>query len=379
MSGKQVLRLADMENRRQTPTRPSTASGFVDTRVGGARRDGDLCDRVVDRPGLPGLPLLPGVGGGTTSNVSISLSSAVLGVQDSRTFAQSNGVAGRQARLLSLLLPAPDPLGTKLATKLVDADARSAASMAVALPTGLPAPAAANNGPRVIESTQLASASHPAPAPPAPPAPQPPVSSPPPPRKPDPEPQTLRRPRLIDPPPPADTDVPSGLPGSRPSPRTPRRATEALPGQPRLARHRAGRRGNGNGNAGGNRAATLAAPAMLAATNPNASSSGNKAWQRWRQQRPAPAMPAATVQRRRRERRWQRKRQRQRRRQNPNARRSECRWERNGNGAGSGPRRERRGSRWKAARSRYAGWRPSPGALVVSCLRRQLPQSSSAG
>ena len=102
---------------------------------------------------LPGLPLLPGVGGGTTSNVSISLSSAVLGVQDSRTFAQSNGVAGPQARLLSLLLPAPDPLGTKLATKLVDTEARSAASMAVALPTGLPAPTATNNGPRVNEST----------------------------------------------------------------------------------------------------------------------------------------------------------------------------------------------------------------------------------
>ena len=32
---------------------------------------------------LPGLPLLPGVGGGQNSNVAISLSSAVLGVQDS--------------------------------------------------------------------------------------------------------------------------------------------------------------------------------------------------------------------------------------------------------------------------------------------------------
>jgi len=59
---------------------------------------------------LPGLPLLPGVGGGQGSNVAISLNSAVLGVQDSRTFASSDGIAGRQARLLSLLLPTPDPL-----------------------------------------------------------------------------------------------------------------------------------------------------------------------------------------------------------------------------------------------------------------------------
>ncbi|MBA3733761.1 MAG: hypothetical protein H0W90_00975 [Actinobacteria bacterium] len=53
-----------------------------------------------------GLPLLPGLGAGGNSNVAISLSSAVLGVQESQTFRSPNNLTGRQARLLSLLLPA---------------------------------------------------------------------------------------------------------------------------------------------------------------------------------------------------------------------------------------------------------------------------------
>ena len=64
---------------------------------------------------LPGLPLLPGLGAGGNSNVAISLSSAVLGVQESQTFKSPNNVTGRQARLLSLLLPA-DALANDLAT-----------------------------------------------------------------------------------------------------------------------------------------------------------------------------------------------------------------------------------------------------------------------
>lgn len=55
---------------------------------------------------LPGLPLLPGLGVGGNSNVAISLSSAVLGVQESQTFRSPNNATGRQARLVSLLLPA---------------------------------------------------------------------------------------------------------------------------------------------------------------------------------------------------------------------------------------------------------------------------------
>jgi hypothetical protein len=213
---------------------------------------------------LPGLPLLPGVGGSNDSNVAISLSSAVLGVQDSRTFTQSNAVAGRQARLLSLLLPAPDPLSTKLAIKSADTEARSEPSMAVALPPAPPEHAVApNNGPRVIESTQLASASATPPPPPAPPAPQPPVSSPPPPRKPDPVPQTPAPPTLpVDPPPPTDIDIPSGLPeepavaedtppsgGSSAGPTTTPSAGTVPAGG-----NNGNGNGNGNGNAGGNNA-----------------------------------------------------------------------------------------------------------------------------
>ena len=133
---RQVLRLANMENRRQTPTRPSLASRLLSTlESAGLAATATFASVLWIGLALPGLPLLPGVGGGKNSNVAISLSSAVLGVQDSRTFAPSSGTAGRQARLLSLLLPAPDPLGTELATKSVDTEARTDASMAVALPS----------------------------------------------------------------------------------------------------------------------------------------------------------------------------------------------------------------------------------------------------
>ena len=101
-----------MENRRQTPTQPSMASRFLSTfESAGLAATATFASVLWVGLALPGLPLLPGVGGGQNSNVAISLNSAVLGVQDSRTFAPSSGVAGRQARLLSLLLPAPDTLG----------------------------------------------------------------------------------------------------------------------------------------------------------------------------------------------------------------------------------------------------------------------------
>ena len=195
---------------------------------------------------LPGLPLLPGVGGGQNSNVAISLSSAVLGVQDSRTFAASVGTAGRQARLLSLLLPTPDPLGKDLATKQPDTEAQSSGSMVVALP---PAPPAPDLGPRVIESTQLASAaSAPAPSPPAPPPPRPPVSSPPPPRQPDPKPQPAPPTLPIDPPPPATPDVPPVAGDTPPSDGSSADTTTT----PDADSAPADGNGNGNGNADGN-------------------------------------------------------------------------------------------------------------------------------
>ena len=199
---------------------------------------------------LPGLPLLPGVGGSQNSNVAISLSSAVLGVQDSRTFGSSPGTAGRQARLLSLLLPAPDPLGKDLATKRPDSEASSNGSMVVALPSPPPAQAAPHDdGPRVIESTHLASASEPAPAPPAPPAPRPTPSSPPP-RQPDPKPQPPATPTLpVDPPPPADPD---GSPVAGDTPPSDGSSPETTTPGPGTSPANGNGNGNGNGNAGGN-------------------------------------------------------------------------------------------------------------------------------
>jgi hypothetical protein len=80
-----------MKTRRHTHTALGGFEAPVDFRVGRPGRDGDVRGRAVDRPRPPGLPLLPGVGGGQSSNVAISLSSAVLGVQDSRTFGPSLG------------------------------------------------------------------------------------------------------------------------------------------------------------------------------------------------------------------------------------------------------------------------------------------------
>ncbi len=252
MVGEQYLRLADMENLRQTPAKASVASRLLSTfESAGLAATATFASVLWIGLALPGLPLLPGVGG-QNSNVAISLNSAVLGVQDSRTFGPSIGTAGRQARLLSLLLPAPDPLGKDLASKQPDTEAQSGASMVVALPPPLAEQAATpDTGPRVIESTHFASAaSAPAPPPPAPPPPRPTVSSPTPPRQPDPKPQTPATPTLpIDPPPPADPDgspVAGDTPpsdGSSPDPTT----TTPDPGS-----DPADGNGNGDGNSGGN-------------------------------------------------------------------------------------------------------------------------------
>ena len=253
-----VLRLADMENRRQTPTQPSMASRLLSTfESAGLAATATFASVLWIGLALPGLPLLPGVGGGQNSNVAISLSSAVLGVQDSRTFGPSIGNAGRQARLLSLLLPAPDPLGKDLATKRPDAEASLGGSLVVALPAPPAQAGAHDDGPRVVDSTHFASAaSAPAPPPPAPAPPRPTVSSPPPPRQPEPEPQTPATPTLpIDPPPPADPDA-SPVAGDTPpsdgrSPDTTTTTTTTTP-DPGSAPTDGNGTGNGNGNAGGN-------------------------------------------------------------------------------------------------------------------------------
>src|ERR1043166_1524770 len=61
---------------------------------------------------LPGLPLVPGLGGGGDRNLTISLDSALLGIQDKSGRAEASG---RQARLAALLLPARNPLMDGLA------------------------------------------------------------------------------------------------------------------------------------------------------------------------------------------------------------------------------------------------------------------------
>src|SRR3989442_15112121 len=122
-----------MENMRRKPTRASMASRILSTfESSGLAATATFAGALWVGLALPGLPLLPGIGGGQNSNVAISLNSAVLGVQDSRTFAASSGVAGRQARLLSLLLPAPDTLGKAPATKPPGPTAQSGPSTVVA-------------------------------------------------------------------------------------------------------------------------------------------------------------------------------------------------------------------------------------------------------
>ena len=245
-----------MKNRRHTPTQPARASRLLSTfESAGLAATATFASVLWIGLALPGLPLLPGVGGGQNSNVAISLNSAVLGVQDSRTFGHSTGTAGRQARLLSLLLPAPDPLGKDLATKRPDSEASSNGSMVVALPSPPPAQAAPrDDGPRVIESTHLASASGPAPAPPAPPCP---ARLRLPPRRPrgsrirSPSRLQLPRSRLI--------RLRPRIPMARRWPAIPRPATEArrtrlrrLTQAPVPRTETATGNGNGNGNAGGN-------------------------------------------------------------------------------------------------------------------------------
>jgi len=225
---------------------------------------------------LPGLPLLPGLGAGANSNVAISLSSAVLGVQESQTFRSPNNATGRQARLLSLLLPA-DALANDLAT----ASPRSAESRAKSLIVALPDPPAAENhesGPSSTDQPQrqVASApvqqSEPAPQPPAPapPAPHPatpaaPRQQQPDPNPPAPEPSTPSTPpsssdtgEPVVGPPPADGGegpLPAD-PGAPESPESPDPAANpgnANPDAGGATTNPGGNgNGNGNGNAGGN-------------------------------------------------------------------------------------------------------------------------------
>ena len=99
-----------MEIKRRQFTLASTASRLLSAiESAGLASTATFASALWVGLALPGLPLLPGLGAGGNSNVAISLSSAVLGVQESQTFKSPNNVTGRQARLLSLLLPADAP------------------------------------------------------------------------------------------------------------------------------------------------------------------------------------------------------------------------------------------------------------------------------
>src|SRR5207244_8839772 len=71
------LRLAKMENKRRTPTRSSTASRFLSTfESAGLAAAATFAGALWVGLALPGLPLLPGVGGGQNSNVAIEIGRA---------------------------------------------------------------------------------------------------------------------------------------------------------------------------------------------------------------------------------------------------------------------------------------------------------------
>ena len=88
-----------MEIKRRQFTLASMASRLVSaTESAGLASMATFASALWVGLALPGLPLLPGLGAGGNSNVAISLSSAVLGVQESQTFKSPNNVTGRQAR-----------------------------------------------------------------------------------------------------------------------------------------------------------------------------------------------------------------------------------------------------------------------------------------
>jgi hypothetical protein len=265
-----------MEIKRRQFTLASTASRLLSAiESAGLASTATFASALWVGLALPGLPLLPGLGTGGNSNVAISLSSAVLGVQESQTFKSPNNPTGRQARLLSLLLPA-DALANDLAT----APTRSAESRAKSLIVALPDPPAAEgheSGPSSSDQPerQVASApvqqSQPAPQPPAPapPAPHPatPAAAPrqqqPDPNPPAPGPSTPSTPPpssdsgepVVAPPPADGGEGPQPAdPGAPESTESPDPAEDPGYGDPGGAGSTPGGNGNGNGNgnAGGN-------------------------------------------------------------------------------------------------------------------------------
>jgi hypothetical protein len=246
-----------MEIKRRQFTLASMASRLVSaTESAGLASMATFASALWVGLALPGLPLLPGLGAGGNNNVAISLSSAVLGVQESQTFKSPNNATGRQARLLSLLLPAD-----ALANDLASAPPRSAESRAKSLIVALPDPPAAENhesGPSATDQPQrqVASApveqSQPAPQPPAPAPPAPHPATPAVPRheQPDPNPPAPGPSTPSTPPPSSDTGEPVVAPPPADGGEGPLPADPGAPESPESP-DPAGPPGNGNPEAGG--------------------------------------------------------------------------------------------------------------------------------
>lgn len=210
---------------------------------------------------LPGLPLLPGLGAAGNTNVSISLSSAVLGVQESQTFEAANGATGRQARLLSLLLPTPGTLSTGLTER--NSDAPADLSLVVALPAQPHSDEpAVVQGPDAVGTVESAPVAYTPPLPPPPaPAPAVPAGAPPPrpsipsapaPGEPEPNPpapEPVPAPPTTEPGDPASADP--GIPAG-PQPPADGETPPADPENPGGAAAPDPGASTGNGNAGGN-------------------------------------------------------------------------------------------------------------------------------
>src|SRR3989442_140060 len=127
-----------MENKRRSTRRSSVAwkllSALESTGLAsGATFAGVLWLGLA----VPGLPLLPGLAARGQANVAISRSRAVLGVQESSSRA-SVRATGRQAWLMSLLLPTPDSFSRQLAVKRSIASAASDQPLIVALSSAVP-------------------------------------------------------------------------------------------------------------------------------------------------------------------------------------------------------------------------------------------------
>src|SRR5439155_7329494 len=162
--------VAVMENKRRHSALPMLSRTLSALESAGLATTATFAGILWLGVALPGLPLVPGLGGGSDRNLAISLDSALLGIQDRTGRADPRG---RQARLASLLLPSRDSLIDGLASNRHAQQQPLDGPIVVALPAPRPKPPAAGGAPsRSQLPVELASAPDRAPAPaPAPPPP----------------------------------------------------------------------------------------------------------------------------------------------------------------------------------------------------------------